>query len=488
MTGFTFISYSHKDERKMQQILSGLSERGYSFWYDDGLRSGEGWDKMIVSKIEAADSILLVITSNWYSSKNCLDEMEYAFQLGKHVVPVILKGTRLPSHLNMRLGRLQCVYQDKYPDFERFLDHIVNDHQPFYNQATTGKRTNYPFVAIAILLCVLLVMAFAMLPEMFHQKLASNDVLIEEPARTDDGYIWIRDAFQLMEMDLDGKYRLYTDLDLSGIANWVAISDDERPFTGEFDGNAHVIKNMTINVDEAKGDTALEANGFFGVVDHAYIHDVGLEKAYVSLSLNDFGSIFTDLDDYRFCNAGGIVGKMNGSILENAYFIGKISNTVGKNTYGRAAGLCSIAINNSVIRNCYSEADIQVACVNANAMVAGGSAWLNESTIENCYVMGSLVGKDNGGYVYIAGLNASGSDGFLKNSISFISSRQMEGSRIVDDDIGNFSTKESATFYKIDQIANPDVYQGWDFANVWKMGKRGPVLRRFLEEMPIEAD
>ena len=76
----------------------------------------------------------------------------------------------------------------------------------------------------------------------------------------------------------------------------------------------------------------------------------------------------------------------------------------------------------------------------------------------------------------------------MKNSISFISSRQMEGSRIVDDDIGNFSTKESATFYKIDQIANPDVYQGWDFANVWKMGKRGPVLRRFLEEMPIEAD
>lgn len=65
--------------------------------------------------------------------------------------------------------------------------------------------------------------------------------------------IVIRTAEELAKIGVDpnyplnGKYILMANIDLSGYSNWVPIGSNTKPFTGQFDGNGFIIKNLTIN-------------------------------------------------------------------------------------------------------------------------------------------------------------------------------------------------------------------------------------------------
>ena len=67
------------------------------------------------------------------------------------------------------------------------------------------------------------------------------------------GYTIIKtaDDLQALKDNLSGKYILMNDIDLSGY-NWTAIGTKTNPFSGELNGNGHVIKNL--QVDDAAGN------------------------------------------------------------------------------------------------------------------------------------------------------------------------------------------------------------------------------------------
>lgn len=66
---------------------------------------------------------------------------------------------------------------------------------------------------------------------------------------------------------LSGNIRLTADVDF-GVFFWNPIGTVDDPFTGTFDGNGHVIKNLQVD--------GLDRIGLFGVVDGGTIKNVGL--------------------------------------------------------------------------------------------------------------------------------------------------------------------------------------------------------------------
>src|SRR5436305_7940404 len=50
-----------------------------------------------------------------------------------------------------------------------------------------------------------------------------------------------------MRDNLAGVYCLANDVDMSSVANFTPIGDDDTPFTGHLLGNNHVIRNLTID-------------------------------------------------------------------------------------------------------------------------------------------------------------------------------------------------------------------------------------------------
>src|ERR1700746_906215 len=95
-----FISYSHKDKRLKDKLLthvSMLKHQGIiTAWQDEEIPAGDVWSKEIGSQLESAQIILLLISPDFLASKYCYDiEMKRAIErheLGQaRVIPIFLR-------------------------------------------------------------------------------------------------------------------------------------------------------------------------------------------------------------------------------------------------------------------------------------------------------------------------------------------------------------------------------------------------------------
>lgn len=99
-----FYSYSHKDERLREELethLKLLHRRGLiSSWHDRKIEAGEDWKQKINDNLEAADIILLLISSDFIASDYCY-EKEMKRALERHdkgealVLPIVVRDVNL---------------------------------------------------------------------------------------------------------------------------------------------------------------------------------------------------------------------------------------------------------------------------------------------------------------------------------------------------------------------------------------------------------
>ncbi|MCL2338307.1 MAG: hypothetical protein FWC60_12920, partial [Firmicutes bacterium] len=181
--------------------------------------------------------------------------------------------------------------------------------------------------------------------------------------------------------NLNGSFYLTADIDLSG-AQWAPIGDKINPFTGTFDGQGHIISNLTINIPNANGT---ENNGLFGYAKNGMIKNLGIESAAISC-YRTYGSV----------NAGGICG-ISDSLIVNCYNTGMItiySDIAGMEDYAvYAGGICGIS--NSPVSNCYNTGTVTAYSAydpfnTLGYTYAGGICGLNNSSNYNCYNTGTV--------------------------------------------------------------------------------------------------
>lgn len=324
-------------------------------------------------------------------------------------------------------------------------------------------------------------------------KFAGGDGSVENP------YV-INTVKQLAAVNnnLSGSYILGSNIDLTSVASWTPIGTESEPFTGSFNGNGHIISNITINAryDSNNLSTNSVDVGLFGYTNGATIVNLGIENANYVVTSGDFSS-------QHYSNVGGIAGTIKNTSIDSSYFEGTISNNVSKNIFSRAAGIAAIG-SSSTVTNCYSISDIYANAYNMNTMAAGLVAWLDSVTINKCYVAGSVVGENTTGYSYVGGANASGNassmygyiisyGGTVKNSVFMLDVLTANGTTNYKDNMGNFSDKSNNKVISStsDAAKKQVTYEnlGWDFTNVWECSESLPILLIFKtknnEEHPV---
>ncbi|WP_129582739.1 PKD domain-containing protein, partial [Methanolobus psychrotolerans] len=170
--------------------------------------------------------------------------------------------------------------------------------------------------------------------------------------------------------------------DITLVGNHIPIGNLSNRFTGNFDGNGYAVKNLTVY---QAGDYA----GFFGYINGANIHDLGVE-------ISSEGVISTT-GDY----VGGLVGKIFYGTVTNSYATGsatgvrEVGGLVGWNDHG-------------TVSNSY-----------ATGNVIGSSDWVsglvgyNTGTVTNSFATGSATGDD-----YVGGLVGENWLGTVTNSFA----------------------------------------------------------------------
>ena len=116
-----FISYSHADEeyrKELDKHLEGLRRQGaISTWHDRRIGPGEEVHEQISQKLEGANVILLLISSDFLASDYCYDiemtrAMERHRQGAARVIPVILRPC---DWRHTPFGNLNAVPTDGKP-------------------------------------------------------------------------------------------------------------------------------------------------------------------------------------------------------------------------------------------------------------------------------------------------------------------------------------------------------------------------------------
>ena len=255
---------------------------------------------------------------------------------------------------------------------------------------------------------------------------------------------------------LDKHYILMAEIDLKDISTasgWAPIgdnssSDDTTRFTGTFNGNGFVIKNMNIN------SAASDYQGLFGYIGTGgKVENIGLadndvkgqEKNGGLVGYNDGGTVtfcyvtgtvtgtyytgslvgYNDGGTVSSCYAtgavtgtcytGSLVGYNDGGTVSGCYATGSVSVTgdfngglVGYNDGGTVSGCYAtgavtgsnnigglVGLNGGTVTFCYASGTVTGACY------TGGQIGYNGGTVSNCYATGSVTGTGdfNGGLV-----------------------------------------------------------------------------------------
>jgi internalin A len=117
-----FVSYSHRDERQLNELKTHLSPlerlKLIETWYDRRIVAGEDFGQKINENLESADIILLLISADFIASKYCY-EIEMKRALERHakgearVVPVIVR--KVNWKVIPELSELEAVPKDGKP-------------------------------------------------------------------------------------------------------------------------------------------------------------------------------------------------------------------------------------------------------------------------------------------------------------------------------------------------------------------------------------
>ena len=123
---YIFVSYAHKNDAAVLEIIGTLQSRGFRVWYDEGIEAGSEWPESIASHLERAQLVLAFLSPTYLQSDNCRKEMHYALTKKKPVINVYLEQTELSPGMEMQIGNLFALMKYTYPSEEYFYDKLFS--------------------------------------------------------------------------------------------------------------------------------------------------------------------------------------------------------------------------------------------------------------------------------------------------------------------------------------------------------------------------
>jgi len=106
MSTQVFISYSHSDTDFAGKITKRLEQAGYEVWFDHtDIQTGTRWDDEIVKGLNSSEVFLVLLSNKSTASQNVKDEIGYALNHDKQILPILLETCEVP----LRLSRIQYV-------------------------------------------------------------------------------------------------------------------------------------------------------------------------------------------------------------------------------------------------------------------------------------------------------------------------------------------------------------------------------------------
>ena len=102
----TFISYSREDTSFVTRLYEDLQANGISQWIDrEDILAGIPWDETVQQALKQCDIVLVILSPASVRTTHVLDEMSYALDNGKRIIPLLYRSCEVP----LCLSRIQYI-------------------------------------------------------------------------------------------------------------------------------------------------------------------------------------------------------------------------------------------------------------------------------------------------------------------------------------------------------------------------------------------
>ena len=132
-----FFSYSRHDSEFALKLAKDLRQHGAAVWLDQlDINPGERWDSTVEQALANCPKMLLILSPDSVDSTNVMDEVSFALEEHKTVIPVLYRDCKIP----FRLRRVQ--YVDARPGYDWGLRELLRvlGVAPAHEGATAGQK------------------------------------------------------------------------------------------------------------------------------------------------------------------------------------------------------------------------------------------------------------------------------------------------------------------------------------------------------------
>lgn len=159
---YVFVSYAHKDDAAVFDLIRRLHEKKYRVWYDQGIDAGANWPQTVAEKLLGSRMVLIFLSENAVRSQNCQREINYAVSRRKDMVVIKLDECDVPADMAMQLSVapvISCADPARAAGELAALlpDSLLGDGVTGYDREVSGKRrARNPWAMVSLVLLVLL--------------------------------------------------------------------------------------------------------------------------------------------------------------------------------------------------------------------------------------------------------------------------------------------------------------------------------------------
>ena len=144
--GTIFFSYSRKDAESFAfKLASDLRSVGAKVWIDQlDIPPGKNWDEEIEKALNASKYILFIASEKSVSSQNVLNEIYYAVDENKIVIPIKIHNCAIP----FRIRRFQYIdFTGNYDSaFDRLVKYLEANNEEFKAESNQPLQTVKPHI------------------------------------------------------------------------------------------------------------------------------------------------------------------------------------------------------------------------------------------------------------------------------------------------------------------------------------------------------
>ncbi len=104
-----FVCYSMKDSDVVVPIMDSISKSGYSAWCDINIMAGDCYSDALVRILKESRSVLFLSSVNSNASEIVINQLRFALNSDKLIIPVRLDRSDYPPELMFLLGDIDAV-------------------------------------------------------------------------------------------------------------------------------------------------------------------------------------------------------------------------------------------------------------------------------------------------------------------------------------------------------------------------------------------